>query len=446
MSQAARRYEILEIEEIEVPFVWRRSLPDGAKVSVHYSVDNGIWDTCELRKTDHGYEGAVNMPEGARFQYKFIIEKSSGEIEWYPKGGPETNLNGIAEKAVSSSPSPQVPENQARLKSSVKKILEATKSHDGAIGLNMLFDSLEEEFDEMGMTGDQRKLLFEVTAQAIREMKGIPEAVRNFFRKELPAPKTYNELEELLRKGSKAFKKKVFQNLFSNKEARDFFGLKDQYDPLNPLGSPEHNQLFGTICAEFGDLGEIAPYLGAAIETAGNIAARNPEATKKRMELMKKVMARMEREEPGLLQEIPLERKAWWTDVAFQAAVVAGGVMTGTVVAPAALLVAKPVLGKFFGVKTSNILEWKRNPNRRRAWEELRKTAWENNLVRQALTTQGRVVDVLKRAITDSLKRAIPGSSIFMDSSGAEGGEGGGAIEKGDQAQALIRRACKANV
>lgn len=420
--------EEFEEKKVQIPFAFKGiAVPAGATVTLEYQTfESGKWGpagwTSENLAVDPGgsFTGSVEMDEGAKFRYRYRVSDGTNMI-FFPKGSPGF-IEKIAREGPESSPSASVPvaEVRTRLKQRVQDVLAASRDETTAGSLNALMDLFENEVDTMGLAGDNTALILSLISETISSMEGVPRQIKHFFRKEAGPPKDYNNLSERLRKGSTGYRRAVFAKLLANKDSREHFELTpgDTFNPVDPLGNAKFNKEFDRLCAKHGDLSSIAPYIGLALERASNVPARNPAALIKLRAQMKQVAARLQAEGKGdsILKQMPAHRKGRFADIAFQSAVVAGGLATGTILIPAAILAGKAALRSILGVSEGDIIHALESPEGSKARKEFLAIMGRNNIVSQAIATKGSSGEVIKNRFWDAVKRSIPGSALRMKS------------------------------
>lgn len=427
-TAAAERYEE---NLISVPFESKfnpgRALKGTEEVSVKYKISGepGPFQYFKLPSVTQDpitneieAKGDLDLPEDARYTYSFVIHDTATNKDQKVS----RDIISTAKEAPPTPPGSIIPINEltGRIRKSAGTILKSIKSPEDVGGVDALVDELELQLDSMGVKGHSAEFAVKLFCDAVVELEGLPTVIKRAFKDPAKQPKTYAEFANLLKKSGDMYRQQVFLKLKSDKKARAFFHLEHKYDKKAPFGKNErYNALFFKICAQHGDFSSAAPYLKQAVQgmevrknepTDPDFASKEKKRQlilTKRLNLLKKIKTNSDSHGKGafgeFLKEIPKDRKGRILDAAVQAAIIGGGLVTGTVVIPAALFGIKAGLQGLTGVSIGDLLEGK----------HLGEKLLRNNVLTEAITTKGKSVDVLGHTLKKSALFALPGVSVF---------------------------------
>lgn len=424
----ARRAEAQKYEEnpIPVPFEFRKELEDGSTVELELSMDRGkTWErkgspetaACTPPNTKEIFKfgWTESVPEGTLYNYRFKVTKPGGAIDLYPKNK-KNFAEAVAREAAPSTPSAKTPLStvQSTIKSRLQSVLESSRSGEEVSGIDALVSVLSSDLDAMRIKNHKPEFIIHLLMQVIQEMEKMPGIIKRYLKNLKKMPDSYEGLINVMQAAGELYRQRIFFRLKANKEARERFGLKadSRYDKKNPLG--KNSEAFFRVCAEHGDVTSVAPYLGVALKSVDDKHKRNPKTPKqiakqqkllqKRAELAEKI-ATFKEESKGMafMKDVPDERKGRLLDAAATAAIIGGGIATGSIFIPASVFAVKAGIQALTGTSTGDMLSGKN------FW----KTAAKRNVVKRALVTKGSSFDVVKDMLKDGLKTAIPGYSVF---------------------------------
>lgn len=405
-------------ENLHIPVRFRGQVEAGSKVFIQCKIGGRDQKRVELRETEGAYESEIDVPEGS-YEYRFVVRSPDNKLRFIPENGYRTAEAKPSDEPTSAQDTnqPKVQKVTGEVKQKVAGILHGLRTPEGVEGLESLIEQMEDWLEMKGITGDQRPMILGSLVSIMREADWIPASIKHEFRDALPAPRSFNEWLERLRSGSARFRKAIFLQLKANKDAREYFGIKDlSFDPENPLGSAKYNSIFAKLCAEGGDLSDSAEYLGVFMEKVSGIPATDPEITDRLRDKQQGYLERLKTQEGGgALTKVQPKKFGKGVDAIFQAAVVTGGLATGTILIPAAILYAKELLHEIFGVSMDDIARLMQHRENKQVRDEFSRVLAGNNIASQAWRAQESFWTVLKTRMKSAFVRAIPGAPLFMD-------------------------------
>lgn len=415
--------EVAEENIVNVPFGYKIPVPAGTTVAVHYSLDGGkSWQTDNLAPSGGGFSREIEMEEGTKYKYLFKIQVPGQSDKWDPPGGIGTYKEGIAKAKEIKSPSPthSYADVSSSLKTRVSGILESARDSDAAQNLKAMFQDFEQEVTDMGIKENITPMILQAAVEVIREMEGLPKAVTQLFPEKSNPVEDFNDFESRLKKGSAAYRRKVFEQLRNDPVARKKFGLEGAgatYNPLNPLGEASLYRLFDRLCSER-DLGHLSTDIGVALAHMSPEPARSSAAQAKLTALATRVGARLTPEKRSLLSKMPAGRLGKTIDTAFQVGLIASeGIWSGGL-----LSVAKSGIEVGTGVGVKDLVSaLKKDPYGKRNWKMLWEMMRENSAVSRLWNAkEGEGGKEFKSILKEAALRAIPGSSFWYKRKAAE--------------------------
>lgn len=471
-------------EKFETPPLPKDKVPDGSRVFLKgiFVADevgtNADWDSLHAmtRRDDGSYECTVpGMQAEREYQFKIFVVKPDGTEQWIggkggtnlrrkitaPAGGRENAAETGESRAARPAATQLTGEIRDQLKGRVAEVLEAAQSQEGARDLEGLFDSLERDLKEHDIKEDVTAAVLALVVESIRGMSTLPVAIRNQFPEGQEVP-DFKDFERRMRLGSAAYRRKVFERLRADLEAKRALhleGAQSRYDANNPLGDPEHNRLFDRLCSQR-DLGHLTPHLQQALRSVADVPAASPRLAAQRKELLRMVEERLTPEKRSALmakaKEIPPTRVGKIVDLALQA---------GLLYFSWPVWLAKAGIETVTGVNAQDVIsavvaeaEGKVGPG---AGGILRQ-AFDRNILTRLLTapvkkvkrgdkmvTEGGAGKVLLNSLLETAFRAIPGVSQYKNIGPLEGAHGEpadhDASEHADHAdfEELINDACE---
>ncbi|MBI2453548.1 hypothetical protein HYV58_00005, partial [Candidatus Peregrinibacteria bacterium] len=289
--------------------------------------------------------GQLDMPEGAKYVYQYVIRDMTANKDVRDVTVPKSSVAVEANLSAPAGTSP-IGDVMAGVKGHLGGVLKTLKSKENVEGVDALIEQIELELDSHGVVSHKPEFVIQLLCEAIAESDAIPKLIKREFAKGRPYPANYQELAVRLDQAGRQYQKSVFLQLKANPAARKSFRMKGDFDRNNPLKNKRRNALFFRVCAEHGDFSFAAPYLAASLKSMEVRNRTDVVGKKERRDLLlqRKALAKkiaMYVRFDKKLSDIPITTKGRVLDAALQAAIIGGGVLTGTVVAPAALFLAK---------------------------------------------------------------------------------------------------------